>query len=73
MDINSIVELVSLAISGVALLVAIIRGRKKKEYTVEQLQAEAQAKMQKYLDKKCKKYNVEQTTSTESTEQSNYY
>ena len=62
MDINSIAELISLAISGVALLVAIIRGRTKKEYTVEQLQAEAQEKMQKYLDKKCKKYNIEQTT-----------
>lgn len=55
MDINSIVELVSIGLSAVALLIALIKKRKHKEYTVEELASKVNTKVQKYVDKQCKK------------------
>ncbi len=58
MDINSIVELVSIGLSVVAMLVAIIKGRKSKEYTVEELAQKVNSKIKKYTDKQCAKNNI---------------
>lgn len=61
MDINSIVELVSIGLSAVALLIALIKKRVKKEYTVEELANKVNTKVQKYVDKQCKKNKIEIT------------
>ena len=61
MDINSIVELASIGLSAVALLIALIRKSKKKEYTVEELVSKVNTKVQKYINKQCKKNKIEMT------------
>lgn len=58
MDINSIVELVSIGVSVVALLIAIIKRRKVKEYTVEELASKVNNKIKKYTDKQCAKNKI---------------
>ena len=59
MDINSIVELASIGLSAVALLIALIRKGKKKEYTIEELANKVNSKVRKYIDKQCKKNNID--------------
>ena len=62
MDINSIIELISIGLSAVALIIALIKGRgKRKEYTVEELSNKVNTKIQKYVDKQCKKNKIEIT------------
>ena len=69
-----IVEVMPLALSVIAFVMSIIaRNKKMATKSLQQIESEAQTLKQKYIDKQCKKNKVEQTASTESTEQSNYY
>ena len=70
MDINSIVELVSIGISAVALLIALIKSRgRRKEYTIEELANKVNSKVQKYVDKQCKKNKIEISDLTNKVEE----
>jgi len=61
MDINSIVELVSIGISAIALLIALIKKGGKKEFTTQELADRVNVKVQKYVNKQCKKNKIELT------------
>lgn len=58
MDVNSIVELVSIGVSVVALVIAMIKGKKPKEYTTEELANKVNSKIKKYTEKQCAKNKI---------------
>lgn len=58
MDILNIAEWVSIGISLVAMVIAIIRGRKPKEFTMEELATKVNNKIKKYTEKQCAKNKI---------------
>lgn len=70
MNVDSIVELISIGVSAVALLIAMIKGRgKRKEYTKKELASKVNTKVQKYVDKQCKKNKIEISDLTNKVEE----
>lgn len=71
-----VVEILPIALSVIAFIISIVtKNKKMATKSIEQIQNEGQALMQKYIDKQCKKNKVEQTSTTNSStnNQSNYY
>ena len=54
-----VLEVAPLALSALATIVAFVKGRTKKTKSVEEIKATADKKYSAYVEKQCKKNNIE--------------